>query len=231
MTDLLTHRHGTQVHTHLHSGPHRHPRWPRRSTPTQVEHEAVAEREPEHGALEHDTGEAQGPPRQSSTQPVSRPTSAPGVASALAGLVATAGVIHVVATVEHITEDQLLGVFFALVGTGQLYAGWRIYRRRYDQRLLAIVAVANVAIALLWVISRTVGVPIGPESGRISAVGVADTIATLQEFAFAAIVVVLLRPRERGSPLAWLSSALGTRLTSAILSASLFMAAIGGHEH
>jgi len=160
-----------------------------------------------------------------------RPGGLPGVMRALAGLLAVAGVIHVVATVEHVSEDQLLGVFFALVGVGQLYTGWRIYRERYDQRLLKIVAVANVAIALLWVLSRTTGIPFGPEAGRISSVGVADTIATLQELAFAAIVVLLVRRRERGAPLAWLSSTMGTRLTSAILSATLFMAALGGHEH
>jgi len=61
---------------------------------------------------------------------------------------------------------------------------------------------------------------------------VSDTITTLQQLALAAIVVALLRiPERRDRGLAWLSSAMGTRFISATLSATLFIAAVGGHEH
>lgn len=45
MTDLLTHRHGTHVHAHVHDGPHRHLRWPQRSTAVHHEHDEHDERE------------------------------------------------------------------------------------------------------------------------------------------------------------------------------------------
>ncbi|MEJ7797391.1 MAG: hypothetical protein WKF42_02745 [Solirubrobacteraceae bacterium] len=161
-----------------------------------------------------------------------RLASVAGSVLALAGLVATAGVIHVVAAVQHVAEDWWLGVFFVLVGAGQLLAGWRIYRWPEDRRLLSLAAVGGVVVALLWAFSRTTGIPFGPEAGKVSAVGVADTIATLQELAFAALVVALVRRPEPGvERLAWLNGGLGVRLTPAILSASLFIAAIGGHEH
>ncbi len=97
--------------------------------------------------------------------------------------------------------------------------------------MLRLAALGSVIVSLLWVLSRTTGIPFGPEPGR-AAVGVADTIATLQQFALAAIVVALLRRPTAGSPtLAWLNSGMGTRVTTALLSATLFIAAVGGHEH
>ena len=150
-------------------------------------------------------------------------------ALALAGLAATTGVIHLVATVEHVGVDWELAVFFALVGAGQLAAGWRIYRAAADARLLALVAAGSVAVALVWIFSRTTGLPFGPDAGKVAAVGVGDTIATLLELVFAALVgLVLWRGEQR---LAWLSSGIGVRLTFALLSLALMTAALGGHEH
>jgi len=160
---------------------------------------------------------------------VARSVSLPNGALALAGLAATTGVIHLVATVEHVGVDWELAVFFALVGAGQLAAGWRIYRAAADARLLALVAAGSVAVALLWIFSRTTGLPFGRDAGKVAAVGVGDTIATLLELVFAALVgLVLWRGEQR---LAWLSSGIGVRLTFALLSLALMTAALGGHEH
>jgi hypothetical protein len=148
---------------------------------------------------------------------------------ALSALAATAGVIHLVAAIEHVAVSWMLGVFFALVGTGQLVAGWWIQRSPQDERMLKLTALASTAVALLWIFSRTTGLPFGPDAGKVSSVGVADTIATLQELAFAAIVAVIVWRGERR--LAWLSGPLGVRLTFAVLSLTLFTAALGGHQH
>jgi hypothetical protein len=155
--------------------------------------------------------------------------SLPNGGLALAGLAATAGVIHLVAAIEHAGISWMLGVFFALVGTGQLVVGWWICRSPQDERMLKLAAVGSAVVALLWVFSRTTGVPFGPDAGKVSSIGVADTIATLQELAFAAIAaVVVWRGDHR---LARLSGALGVRLTFAVLSLTLLLAALGGHEH
>lgn len=161
-------------------------------------------------------------------RPPPRTVDVPGHLLALAGLAATAGVIHVVATVEHLNENVTLWGFFALVGVAQLLAGWRIYSRTVDRRLLNLVALGSVAVVLLWIFSRTTGLPFGPDAGEVSGVGAADTIATLHELTFAAIV---WRAAAGDGWLAWLSSGIGTRLTFAFLSMTLFMAALGGHEH
>jgi hypothetical protein len=162
-------------------------------------------------------------------RPAPRYAGLPNCGVALSALAATAGVIHLVAAIEHVAVSWMLGMFFALVGTGQLAAGWWIQRSPQDERMLKLTAVGSVAVALLWVFSRSTGLPIGPDAGKVSSVGVADTIATLQELAFAAIVAVIVWRDERR--LAWLSGPFGLRLTVAVLSMTLFTAALGGHQH
>lgn len=155
----------------------------------------------------------------------------PGHVVALSGLALTSGTIHVVAAVEHVDVDVMLSAFFGLVGIGQVAAAWWLFRKPEDRRALTLAAAGSVVVSLLWVFSRTTGIPFGPEPGR-AAVGVADTITTLQQFALAAIVVALLRnPERRERWLSWLSSGPGSRFTTAMLSAALLVAAVGGHEH
>jgi hypothetical protein len=89
--------------------------------------------------------------------------------------------------------------------------------------------VGSVAVALLWVFSRTTGLPLGSDAGDVAKVGVGDTVATLLELAFAALAgLVLWRGHQR---VAWLSGPLGVRLTYTALTASILLAAMGGHQH
>ena len=158
-----------------------------------------------------------------------RPLSDAPAAVALTGLVGVAGFIHLIASIEHVSEEWSLWVFFLLVGIGQLGAAWLVRRDPRDRRLLALVSIGSVAIALLWLFSRTTGVPFGPDAGEVESVGVADTIATLCELGFAAIAATVLW-RGDGA-VAWLRGEIGIRLTFALLSLALLLAALGGHEH
>lgn len=155
----------------------------------------------------------------------------PGYIIAIWGLALTSGTIHVIAAIEHWGDNWMLGAFFALVGVGQLFAASWLFRRPADQRMLTALAVGSIIVSLLWVFSRTTGIAFGPEPGRAK-VGVADTITTLQQFAVAAIVLALQRRPEQGDKrLAWLGGPLATRVTFALLSATMLTAAVGGHEH
>ncbi|HEV2785512.1 MAG TPA: hypothetical protein VGV67_03925 [Solirubrobacteraceae bacterium] len=162
------------------------------------------------------------------TRAVTRSVSDSHAGVALTGLAATAGFIHLVASAEHFGEWSL-GVFFLLVGAGQLAAAWLVHRDPRDERLLTLVAVASVAIALLWIFSRTTGVPFGPDAGEVESVGVADTIATLLELGFAALAATVIWRGD--ASVAWLRSGMGIRLTFVVLSLALMLAALGGHEH
>lgn len=154
-----------------------------------------------------------------------------GTVLALSGLMLSAGTIHLVAIVQHLDATWSLPFFFGLVGVGQLYVAWAAYSRRDDHETLVVAAAANLVVALLWLGSRTVGVPFGPEQGT-SAIGVSDTIASLEEFAFAAIAVGIIRSPERSQRrLAWFASPTGLRVTLMCVSSTLFIAALGGHRH
>jgi hypothetical protein len=154
-----------------------------------------------------------------------------GPVIALSGLMLTAGSIHLVAALQHLDLSWELPTFFAVVGALQLYLAWAFYERPDDRRLLLLAAAGNLVVALLWLFSRTTGLPFGPEQGR-SQIGVSDTIASLQEFAFAYVAIALLRaPEPTKQRLAWLAGPIGLRVTFMLLPAMLFVAALGGHKH
>jgi len=154
-----------------------------------------------------------------------------GPVLALSGLMLSAGTIHIVAAAQHLDLGWQLPTFFAVVGLLQLYLAWAFYERPDDRRLLVLAAAGNLVVAVLWLISRTVGLPFGPEQGR-SQIGFSDTIASVQEFAFAYVAVALVRaPEHTKQRLAWLAGPMGLRVTFAVLPLMLFVAALGGHKH
>lgn len=147
----------------------------------------------------------------------------------LVGLVLGAGVIHAFAAGEHVTESMPASVAFALVAVGQLVAAARMYRSPDDRRTLLAAATGSTAVAAGWVLSRTVGLPFA-DGGAPQPVGVADSVATLEEIALAVLVWALLRrPRQAGRP-TWLTSPLTLRIASAVLSSALFVAVLIGHD-
>ncbi len=147
----------------------------------------------------------------------------------LVGLLVGAGVIHAFAAGRHITESAPAAVAFALAAVAQFVAAARMYRRPDDRRALLAAATGSSAVALGWVVSRTVGLPFADDGARQS-IGVADSVATLEEVALAVLIWALLRrPRPAGRP-AWLTSPSTLRLASAVLSSALFVAVLIGHD-
>lgn len=151
----------------------------------------------------------------------------------VAGLSIAAGVIHAFAMIDHFSHYWLYGVFFLVLTYGQVLWGLALLRRPVSDRGLAAGALANLAIVAVWVISRTIGVPLGPDDGRPEAVGSMDVAATLDQLALAAYVAAVLRPRLRG--VRGFKALLGrhrVRIGSALASASVFAALLGaGHHH
>jgi hypothetical protein len=100
------------------------------------------------------------------------------------GLAWCASLIHVQAAVEHLNEYALYAVFFALLAPLQFAWGVAVYRRP-ARILLRAGAVMSLLVAGLWLMSRTTGLPIGPEPWRPESVGAADSIATADELVMA----------------------------------------------
>jgi hypothetical protein len=150
----------------------------------------------------------------------------------VAGLAFAAGIVHAFATVDHFSHYWLYGVFFMLVTYGQVLWGVALWRNRASARGLAIGAYANLAVVAVWLLSRTVGIPVGPYAGDPEPIGLADAAATIDQLLIAAYVAVILRPQLR--PIRGLRVLLGphrVRLGMMICSASAFAGMLGGHQH
>jgi hypothetical protein len=143
---------------------------------------------------------AAGPPEPESVgvEPVLRP--------ALALLSAGAAVIHFVVIPGHWDEYWAQGLFFIVAAIAQLL--WAVWIVIAPSRLIYLAGAAgNAAIAALWVVTRTAGVPAGPGAGEREAVEFADTLATAFEVAIV-IGAIWLARRARVRPVFWPPGAL-----------------------
>jgi hypothetical protein len=148
-----------------------------------------------------------------------------------------AGVIHLAVVSEHAAEWWLFGVFFLVLGVVQI--AWAAAAMEGNELPVPrLFATLNAAVIGVWVVSRTIGVPVGPEPWVTEAVGVADVIATSLE----AVVVVLLLTARRGNNLESTALtkgqlrmiALGALATAVVTVAALIAIPLslhGGHSH
>ena len=116
-----------------------------------------------------------------------------------------AGGIHLAVTAEHLEHWWVYGAFFIVTGLFQVAfaAGWVLRRPTWPVALTGIVV--NLGIVLVWVASRTTGLPVTPPEDitshvgthEIEAVGPADLAATGAELVIVCLLVTFLPPRMR----------------------------------
>lgn len=112
-----------------------------------------------------------------------------------------AAAIHFGITGEHFAQWWAYGVFFILLGAFQV--GWAVAAWVTSNRGLLFAAIAvNSGALVLWAVTRTTGLPFGPNPGSPEAIGVADLASGVLEAAVVAVLVVLAvlrRPARRVS--------------------------------
>lgn len=121
---------------------------------------------------------------------------------ALASLLA--GAIHLAVVPEHLEHWWVFGGFFLVTGLFQLGFAAVVLRRPTWPVAVTGIAV-NLGIVLVWVVSRTTGLPITPPEDitrhegthGIEGVGPADLVATGAELAIVCLLVTLLPRRLR----------------------------------
>jgi hypothetical protein len=147
-------------------------------------------------------------------------------------LSAVAGLIHVKAVADHASHYWLFGVLFGVVACAQIGLAVALWRTPVSDRLLVAGAVVTVGVIAVWLVSRTVGLPIGPWAGAAEPFGVSDVIATMTEVAFIAVVSAIVRPDgPDGGRLQWLAGGHAVRLGVALSAAGVLAAVFGGHAH
>src|SRR5262245_31221961 len=109
-------------------------------------------------------------------------TTGPYVLGALASLSAAAAAIHFAVVFEHFEDYLLYGVFFLVLAWAQLI--WPAVLLWRPSRLWLWLGMAgNAAVLAVYVASRTVGLPFGPDLHHPEPVGALDVVSCVLEFA------------------------------------------------
>lgn len=156
-------------------------------------------------------------------------TAARGV---LAAAAVGAALIHLAVAPEHLTEFPLLGLGFVLSAAAQLLWALAVLRRD-SPRLLRIGAAGSLLFVGVYVVSRTIGLPLGPEAFHAEPLGTADLVCCGLELLTAAGAVALAaRSRALRVPLQTRAAAvLATVLLVVTGSTGVALAAPGEHGH
>jgi hypothetical protein len=101
--------------------------------------------------------------------------------------------LHFAVMADHFNETWYHGTFFAVVAWLQLAWAAAIVLKPSRRVLLAGI-IGNLVIAEVWLVSRTIGIPFGPNSGESEPAAFADILATSLEVAIVLGSLALLRP-------------------------------------
>jgi hypothetical protein len=109
-------------------------------------------------------------------------TAGPYLLGALASLSAAAAAIHFAVVFEHFKDYTLYGVFFLVLAWAQLI--WPAVLLWRPSRLWLWLGMAgNTAVLAVYVASRTVGLPFGPDLHHPESVGALDVVSCALELA------------------------------------------------
>jgi hypothetical protein len=145
-----------------------------------------------------------------------------------------AAAIHFGVIGDHFAEYPPYGVAFAALAWFQV--GWALaYLAASAWRVAAIGAVVNAGAIAVWMLSRTVGMPIGPEPGALEPIGPLDLLATAMELALIGLLVwnvagnrIRLRPALSATSA---TAIVGSGLLLIVVSTSAAFAAAGADSH
>ena len=126
----------------------------------------------------------------------------PYILGALAALSVGAAAIHFAVVFEHFVEYTLYGVFFLVISWAQLI--WPAVLLWRPSRLWLWLGIAgNAIIIAVYVASRTVGLPFGPDLHNTESVGALDVVSCALEFLLIIGCAALLwRPSLADRPVA-----------------------------
>jgi len=142
---------------------------------------------------------------------------APSAFGAVAVLSGVAAGIHLGVAPEHFAEWWGYGAFFVLAAMGEC-ALVALLALRPRPWVVQAGIWASLATMLMYLVSRTSGIPLGPETGVVEAVELPGLAATAAEGALVVVLCQLLDGRERRHTL----NALG------LVGAALWIAALTG---
>lgn len=142
-----------------------------------------------------------------------------------------AGLIHAAVARDHFAEWWAYGAFFTLLAIFQV--GWALAAwGGATRRTLLAGMLVNAATIALWAVTRTTGLPFGPDRGAPEAVGVADVACAILELGVVALSALALRRATGERMFAWPAAlaSLGVACLAALLLVGAAVAAPHAHE-
>ena len=85
-----------------------------------------------------------------------------GARGLAAGAAATAALLHLTVVPEHLDQWWVYGVFFLSLSAAQALLAWLLLRGPARTPLLLAAILGTVAVVVLYVLTRTTGLPVGP---------------------------------------------------------------------
>jgi hypothetical protein len=114
----------------------------------------------------------------------------------LATLSLGAAAVHFAMTPQHASESIVHGVGFVVAGWAQVVVAGLLFARP-GRRTLAWAALVQLSLVAAWAVSRTYGLPVGPQPWTPEAVGAADLVTVAMEVGFVVLAVAALGSRRR----------------------------------
>ena len=87
------------------------------------------------------------------------------------------GMIHILATPLYFDQWLGYGVFFIAVAVLQVMYSMALAVGQPNRTLLWVGIAGNAAVIVMWLLTRTYGIPFGPMAGEVLPIGLLDTAA------------------------------------------------------
>lgn len=157
------------------------------------------------------------------------PWRASPAAALLAALTLVAGAAHLAVAVPHFADSMWVGAGLLLVGWSQLGAGCTLLAGHgWSRRAVLGVAALNLSAGMVWVVSRTVGLPIGhPGPEPVAVAGL--VVVLLEVAAVAAAARVAIAGRSARSQATLQPITLVVTVLAAVGAASIAIASLPAH--
>jgi uncharacterized membrane protein HdeD (DUF308 family) len=126
-----------------------------------------------------------------------RDTTSSALSRAAGGLAVAAGLIHFYVAPMHFVEEGLaFGLFMLLVGAAQLAVGMAFLENPSPASIRGTI-LGTLVVLLLYLVSRTTGLPFGPHPGQPESVGAVDVVSKASESALLLVLLSLRRGWRR----------------------------------
>jgi hypothetical protein len=151
---------------------------------------------------------------------------------AAAAALAVAGGLHLAALPGHLDASTVAGAFFAGTAVAQLLGAVLVVTRPSARTTQAVVA-GNIAVLVLWAMSRTTGLPTGGELGVREPFGLLDGLAAAAEIlvVVAGLAIMVRAPKFTGRRHGSWRPALALVLAWMVSGGAGLAVAGGGHHH